>query len=399
MRVSIKSIQMQWLSMLAKQQADLARIQEQLGSGKRINSAADDPVGAAQATLFRQGVDRIQSYARNADTAERRLRLEESSLDQVTDILTRAKELAVQAGGASAVAPEARQAIANEVRQLLESMVDAANAQDGEGRYLFAGNKVQTKPFELVNGKLTYAGDQGQRAQRISDDRLVNENDSGTAVFSAIRNGNGVFNVAANPANTGTLSFSSASVLNPTAWLPDVYTIRFLDEDTFEVENSAGIVLTASNNFSPGDVVPLPGAAITFNGEPQTGDEFTVRPSSNQDVFTTLSSMVEMLEAGINTPADRAQFQNGLNSALLDLDRSLDHINEVRSDVGARLRAIDSQRTVNDEVGFQLESALSSVQDLDYAAAIAELQLQMMSLETAQKSFAQTQRTSLFDFI
>ena len=81
--------------------------------------------------------------------------------------------------------------------------------------------------------------------------------------------------------------------------------------------------------------------------------------------------------------------------------------------MGARLKAIDSQRGVNDDVAYQLETSLSTVRDLDYASAIADLQLRLLSLasaiadlqlrllslESAQKSYAQTQRTSLFDFI
>ena len=116
-------------------------------------------------------------------------------------------------------------------------------------------------------------------------------------------------------------------------------------------------------------------------------------------MFATLDNFVNTLEAVVSDPTDRAQYQGNLNNALLDLEQSLNHINEVRSDVGARLRAIENQRDVNDEVSFQLESSLSAVEDLDYASAIADLQLRLLSLETAQKSYARTQQTSLFDFI
>jgi len=154
-----------------------------------------------------------------------------------------------------------------------------------------------------------------------------------------------------------------------------------------------------NNNYVPGVIISFNGAAIDFEGSPAVGDEFFVRSSRNQDVFTTLNNFVKTLEADDNSPADRAQFQTGLNNALMDLDQSLNHIDRVRSDVGARLRAIDSQRGVNEEVAFQLETSRSAVQDLDYASAIADLQLRLLSLETAQKSFAQSQRSSLFNFL
>jgi len=399
MRVSSKSIQMQWLAVLSQQQTNVARLQQQIGSGLRVSKASDDPVGAAQITLFQQGLDRLQSYAKNGDTAERRLRLEESSLDQATDVLTRARELAVQAGGAAAAAPEARQAIANEVRELFTSLVDVGNAQDGEGRYLFAGNKVQTKPFESIAGAVLYAGDQGARSQRISDDRLIQENDSGAAVFNAIRNGNGVYSVSAANSNQGEMSYTSASLVDPASWSPGNYTISFTSEDRYDLLDGAGTTLTSNNAYTPGSLIAFNGAVIDFEGVPAAGDEFSVRSSRNQSAFNTLQNFVSTLESTINAPADRALYQNRLNNSLMDLDQSLNHINEVRSDVGARLNAIDGQRSVNDEVGFQLETSLSSVRDLDYASAIADLQLRLLSLETAQKSFARTQQSSLFDFI
>ena len=70
----------------------------------------------------------------------------------------------------------------------------------------------------------------------------------------------------------------------------------------------------------------------------------------------------------------------------------------MRSDVGARLKAIESQRTVNEEVAFQLETSLSGVRDLDYASAIAELQLRLVSLEAAQKSYKPKIPVLLYDF-
>ena len=399
MRVSSKAIQMQFLAALQQQQAQVARLQQQVGSGKRINTAADDPVGAAQATLFQQGLDRLETYAVNADTAERRLRLSESNLNEATNVLTRARELAVQAGGAASLTPEARDAIANEVRELLTSMVDIANAQDGEGRYLYAGNRVQTRPFEEAGGIVVYAGDQGTRSQRISDDRLIQENDSGADIFSAIRNGNGTYAVGANAANTGTMNFTSASVVDPAAWVPGTYTIRFTSDTTYDIVDGGGTPVNTNVSYTPGSVIAFNGAIIDFEGEPLSGDEFTVRSSRNQDVFTTLGNFATTLESAVNDGADRAQFQTGLNNALLDLEQSLNRINSVRSDVGARLKVIDDQRAVNEEVGFQLETSLSNVQDLDYASAISELQLRLVSLEAAQQSFARTQQRSLFDFI
>ena len=161
MRISSSSYQLQWLAAIRRQQADLAEIQNQVTTGKRINTAGDDPAGAAQGLLLQQGIDRLENYGANAETARRRLSLEEGALAQATDALNRVRELAIQAAS-GAQTPESRSAIAAEAAELLTGLLNTANSQDGEERYLFAGNIVQTRPF-VLSGSVQYAGDPGSR--------------------------------------------------------------------------------------------------------------------------------------------------------------------------------------------------------------------------------------------
>lgn len=399
MRISSKSIQMQWLATITQQQSQVARLQQQVGTGRRVNSAIDDPVGAAQITRFEQGLARLETYSRNADAAERRLNLQEIALSEGSDILNRVRDLTVQAGGAAAVAPGSRQAIADEVSELLTGLVDTANSQDGEGRYLFAGNRVESKPFPTLGGLPVYAGDQGARFQRIGDDRLIQESNSGDEVFQLIRNGNGVFSVTASATNTGTMNQTTATVLDATAWVPGDYSIQFTAPDRYDIVTSGGTPIREDEPYVPGALISFNGAVVSFEGEPAAGDEFQVNASRNQSVFVTVQSLVDTLRLDVNDPAVRAQFQSRLNGVLQDIDQSLGNINGVRSDVGARLNVIDRQRSVNEEVSFQIETSLSQVRDLDFASAISELELRLTSLEAAQRSFAETRRNSLFNFL
>ena len=110
MRVSSSTYQLQWLASIRRQQAELAEIQNQVTTGKRINTAKDDPAGAAQGLLLQQGIDRLENFGANAETARRRLALEEDSLAQATDALNRLRELAIQSASGTQT-PESRSAI------------------------------------------------------------------------------------------------------------------------------------------------------------------------------------------------------------------------------------------------------------------------------------------------
>ena len=117
MRIASSVYQLQWLSSIRRQQAELAATQEQVSTGKRINTAADDPAGAAQAILLQQGLDRLENYGANAETAQRRLGLEEGALSQSSDALNRVRELAIQAANGTQTR-ESRSAIAAEWRSV-----------------------------------------------------------------------------------------------------------------------------------------------------------------------------------------------------------------------------------------------------------------------------------------
>ncbi len=395
MRIASNVYQLQWLSAIRRQQAELAEIQGQVSSGKRISTAADDPAGAAQGLLLQQGLDRLENFGTNAETARRRLSLEEDSLAGATDTLNRIRELSIQAANGTQT-NESRAAIAAEAKELLTGLLNIANAQDGEGRYLFAGNLVQTRPF-VQSGGVQYAGDTGVRSQRVADARTVQENDAGSAVFMQIASGNGAYTITPAAGNAGTASWTSAEVASGTGFINGTYTLQFTSATTWEV-SSAGVVVD-NGTYAPGDTVSFLGASIQFQGTPAAGDQFTVGSAGFQDVFRTVQDFIDLLGTNTNDAAGRSTFQNLVNANLQDLDQALTHIGNFRSQVGARLATIDQQLDSNADVALELKSSLSTIEDLDYATAISRLEQQLTSLEAAQKAYARTQSLSLFDVL
>jgi len=397
MRVSTKTFQLQWLNGFNERQVELLDIQRQVSTGRRLATAADDPAGAAQVVLLEQGLARLDNYSANAETARRRLSLTEGALDDTTNILNRVRELAVQAGGGTQT-PESRASIANEARELLRNLLDVANSQDGEGRYLFGGNRVKAMPFAASGSTFSYQGDAGGSAQRIGDNRVIEEGLPGSQVFAAIRNGNGLFSVSVDAANTGTGTFDEPFVVDAGAWVPDTYTIRFTAADSYEITDGSGTVIQ-SGSYAPGDSIGFAGIGITLNGEPATGDRFEVGPSRNQSVFETVQNLIDTLEGDSSQPAVRARTNSALSSALLDLDQALGNISDSRSIVGSRLTVIAQQAESNQELDQQYQQTLSTVRDVDYASAISELEQQLLGLEAAQKTYSRTRAFSLFSLI
>lgn len=400
MRLSTNQIFRQGVSAILDQQSKLAQTQQQISSGKRINKPSDDPAGAARVLDIKQQIATVEQYGRNADLAKTQLALEENALVGVENILQRVRELAIQANNDS-LNVDNRQAIASEMRTRLDELLALANSRDANGDYLFAGFQVNNQPFAFTGGTLTYGGDQGQVFAQIGPGVQVPTNDAGAAVFQLIDTGNGVYTALQNPANTGT-GVVGATSLNG-AFVPDTYTITFTqaaptDPVTYQVTGVASGVV-ASGNYVAGEAIVFNGVSLTIDGEPADSDTFTVAPAATQDVFTTVDALANALTAHPDSPAGRAHLHNEVNQQLNNLDRALEHIVGVRTQIGTRLNNIDSQTQVNEDFILQMREAQSNVEDIDFAEAISRLNLQTVALQAAQQSYIQVQGLSLFNLL
>ena len=198
LRMSTAGLHAQGLNALLKRQQDLARTQQQLTTGSKLNRAADDPSGAAQAQRLDHLVTALDTFGRNAGVLEQRLRLQEQALGDAGDQLIRARELAVQGNNAT-LSQTDRQALAAEIRQLRRQMLSIANRDDGTGRYLFAGRQDGVMPFAEAAGSVSYAGDDGQNLVDVSPDLALADTDAGSDVFLRVRTGNGEIRGTASP--------------------------------------------------------------------------------------------------------------------------------------------------------------------------------------------------------
>ena len=384
------------LNAMQRLQTALDRTQRQLSSGNRILTPSDDPISASRALVVRESIGRLEQFERNANIATNRLSQEESALNSVNNVLQRVRELALQANNATQ-SNESRTSIAVEMRQQLDQLVLLANQKDGNGAFLFAGHSEGAQPVTRTGSSFTYNGDQGQRSIQIGEGRQVADGDSGAAVFFTIRNGNGVFSAVPAAGNTGTGVVGTSTLVDPSTWVPDQYTIRFIDANNYEVVDSAPAVVT-SGAYQAGDTIAFNGIELSLSGQPQAGDEFLVAPSRYQSVFSSVEQLITSVEQNVANEPSQAALNNGINASLKNIDQAIGNILDVRTQVGSRLSAIESQRDSNAAFVLSYQEMLASIEDLDYAEALSRLSIEATTLEAAQKSFVRTQSLSLFNY-
>ena len=150
----------------------MENLQTQSATMRKLNTPSDDPVGAAKVLEIRTDKVNNDQFLMNAHLAQSFLNNSDHAISDLSDLVSRAKEIAIgQASGASSN-DETRLGVSEEVTQLIQQAIAAGNRKIGE-RYLFGGYSTQKPP---VDNEGRYAGDDGQMMVEIGKDVFLSMN-------------------------------------------------------------------------------------------------------------------------------------------------------------------------------------------------------------------------------
>ncbi|UJJ32137.1 flagellar hook-associated protein FlgL [Halopseudomonas maritima] len=398
---------------------NVTRTQEQISSGKRILTPADDPVATVRLLQLSQEANRLEQYSTNMTAANNSLTQEEAILNSVNNVLQRVREIAIEAGDGSKSDAD-RQALATELEQREEELYNLFNSQNARGEYLFGGYQSSQQPFvKNPDGTYSYQGDEGQRSIQIAGSKYVAINDNGKDLFVSVANVNRV-NTEADPANTGTGRISLGVVEDKNAYDNTFYPqgsvsiVIGATGDSYEVVDSAGnpmappVTGQLEENDDGGYTIRYAGVAVTLDGELAAGDSFSISTgnstpgSTNREtrsILETVSMLRSTLETGGSSTEDKLQRRDVIAITLDNLDNAMNQVLSVQTTIGARMNVIESTLTENEEVSLINTAVTSELQDLDYAEALSRLSLQSVVLEASQQSFVKVSGLSLFNLL
>ncbi|MDB5967586.1 MAG: Flagellar hook-associated protein 3 FlgL [Hydrocarboniphaga sp.] len=396
LRVTTAGLFQQGVASMQAQSQALAKLQSQMATNMRYTRAGEDPVAAARALNVDKALADAAQWTSNIGSAQDRLNLEEGALSGATDALSRIRELAVMANSGTATDSD-RKSIAQEMTERLSQLMSQANARDGQGGYIFSGSRTQSRPFDKIGSSFIYQGDTMVSQLAIGSNRDISMSDAGNDVFMSIGSGNGQIAVSAGSGNQGSTIVQNLGFSDSSLWDGGTYSIGF-SAGNYSVLDAAGN-LVSSGVYTANEAISLRGASITLNGAPSDGDTFTIAPSQQQDVFTTVQNMIDVVSGSGRTPAQTSRDQTTMYNTLQSLDTAIDHITDVRGGVGARLNALDDAGAQLDARSVQLQETLSGLREIDYTSAAAQLSQTTTTLQAAQQSYLKIQSLSLFDYL
>lgn len=182
MRVTQSMLNQQMVSDLENNYERLSNLQNEVATGKRINTPADDPVGAGLVMQYNSQIAYYGQYQNNAQAAQQWLSYTSTNMSQAQSVLQRARDLAVQGANGSETQSD-RGTLAAEVDQLYQQMVTIGNSQYN-GQYNFGGSNTGSSPYPTSNAE-SVTTDAGNVLYDVGDGTHIAVNSTGNQYFGA----------------------------------------------------------------------------------------------------------------------------------------------------------------------------------------------------------------------
>jgi flagellar hook-associated protein 3 FlgL len=291
--------------------ANVVKSSEEASSLVRVNTAADDPVGASRLLQLGQQASMLDQYDANSNTIKGTLGTAEAVMTSINNVLQRAKELSVSAGNAGYTDAD-RQATASELGQIEEQLLSLMNSKDENGKYIFSGSKGDTAPFSRNNdGTYSYNGDQVTLDLAVGDTMKMATNTTGWEAFQqAINTSRSQVTMTAPAVDDGRINLSNGQVSSNVSYNSkfrsgEPYTVDFVSGTQLKITDAAGNDVTAEASqggaFDPtgktAQTLSFRGVDLDLNINLQSGDvPGTVLPghsftlAAKPDTFTSSRS-------------------------------------------------------------------------------------------------------------
>lgn len=323
---------------LNKTKAKVEDLQLKGSTLKQITKPSDNPVSNVEAMSLTSATNDNLQYLKNADFALLNLSVSEKSIEELTDIVVKAKEIAI-AQSSDFFNADVRKNVANEVQQLYNQSLAIANKKVGI-KHIFSGTNTLTVPFD---GTGEYKGDNNHISLEVSRNFFVPINLTGDEVF-----------------------YSSS--------------------DTSKAENP----LENFEQFKNAPEVKLNRELASTEPTPETEGTGDSKFKSRDNIFSQLQALTSALEN--NDP----KMVQGL---LEKFDNTVSRLVTLRTRIGSITNSVESSKVNLGSENIDHASRRSALVDADVTELFSDINKQQAVLKTTYQASQGLMNQTLMDFL
>jgi flagellar hook-associated protein 3 FlgL len=331
---------------LGKTKKKMENLQLKGSTLRSITRPSDNPISNVEAMSLKSRIKDNDQYIRNSDYAELHLNSTEKAVEQIVDIMNKAKEIAI-AQSSDFYDANIRENVSNEIKQLRNQALAIANKRVGN-RYLFGGFKTLSKPF---NEQGEYQGDLGKITVEVSKDFFVPINLNGYEVFYSSDD-----NSSPQP--------NPFEEVSPRDGVPEEYKSK--DEIEQGKQQDRGLA----------SKMPAP---------PNEEDYKT-----RTNIFSLLDGLTSSLE---NNDPTYTQ------SLLEKFDDAINRLVTMRTKVGSVMSSVATTRVANEDDKINAAARRSAIVDADITELFSDITRQQSVLKTTYQASKGLMNQRLLDFL
>lgn len=438
MRIATSTIYSQQTASIDNLSSQYATVGNELSTGKSFNAPSDNPTQVGQDLAVRTTLAAESQDAINVQDATSQLTTTDSALANVTSILQSARQLAVQ-GATDTLTSSQQQSIGNQVDELLQQTVAAANTQYN-GQFIFAGSasngqapvSTQGNPIsgvtfsgnEQTSGQLLYNNQQFALSTTLRQSFNYNATNGSSSVFQVLQNlrdtlskglvvdqssqavnqQGQVIYLAGSPVPT-TLATTAAFAVPPAADSAGNFAIRINNADAAGVQHVQSYTFPASTTVS-GVVAAInantgaTGLTASFNAQTQKlvlsnpgGGAFYVTDISSAGATNTSNFTKVFALQG------QADLPQTISTQLGDIDNATNVVLNARSVVGSRINALSQIGTQVATDSTNNTAQKSQIEDVNVAQATSQFTLTQTALQAAYATTSKLEGKTLMDYL
>lgn len=348
MRIADKMNYDQVKNNLAKNRLQMAELQNQAATQKRVTKPSDDPVAAARVLGERVDLMGNKQFSKNLDYARSFLEFTDQALSELTENLMRVKELAISQANDASANEHSRSITATEVEQILNQVIQVGNRKMGE-RFIFGGYQTTIPPFSL---KGHYQGDHGEILIHTNKGSHVAMNLPGSQVF---------LGVAAHGSGLGQVASEQPQTV----------------EELLEQRQKSG-----------SETEPSPSSDLDMRSPASSAEERMV--PSGVNIFNLLKGFEIAL---------RTNDKEAIQDMLVELDEAVSQVVMARSRVGSRGMALDNVRQSLDKAKVDNQVSISQLEDADIFSTISEINKNEATLQATLQTSGKLIQPTLMSFL
>ena len=385
---------------LNRNQQTLGKLVNQLSSGLRVNTAADDPSGLAIAVNLQDQSAGFDTANLNVQDATNAANVADGALSTVTSILQRVRSLAIEAAN-TITSPTDRSALQDEVTQLLQEINQISSTTNFNGQNLLDGSHAGFQPASNAAATITSNAAIGTYNTFLSSSALVTSV-SISATSTSIVDGTIELQVAQINAtqqgivvsfySTATASYSQFSTVYTlgtanASFAFDGVTVNFnASAGTVDVSETTFIKVTqyTSVNSNPN------GPAFSFQGGANEGATIDVGLVSVSTSALRVSNInVATVQLVLGTPSSAGAVL-GAQDAIGQIDQAITQVNGARAALGAVISRLQNAANNNNIASVNLTASASDITDLNVGQATADYNKEQILIQIGTTVLAQS---------